>query len=34
MPTASVSVTHAWPIFWECVSLWPLARELVMVGDH
>lgn len=34
MPIASVYVTHAWPVFWECVSLWFLAGELVMVGDH
>lgn len=34
MPRASTYVTHAWPVFWECVSLGPLAGERVMVRDH
>lgn len=34
MPTASMYVTHAWPVFCKCVSLWPLAGERMMVRDH
>lgn len=34
MRMAPMYVTHAWPVFCECVSLWSLAGEWVMVKEH